>query len=175
MTGHPILALIPGRVVANNTDTDPYGYFIITETRFNEIPQKFLVMLTHPVTLSPYPYDTRLQYCPELASQSWSEVPGSLYVLYGHMEDRSPLQPGTTVASGQQIGSVGNTGASGNPHLHLEMRWGPSGTDFASMGYYGVYTPEEYSQYCNWRVSGKYVLLDPVVFIRAWQTFLPGQ
>ncbi|GAA1696114.1 hypothetical protein GCM10009792_15120 [Microcella alkalica] len=43
--------------------------------------------------------------------------------LYAHMETgSSPLVPGQSVAAGDFVGLVGNTGASTGPHLHLEVR-----------------------------------------------------
>ena len=38
--------------------------------------------------------------------------------------------------SGNIIGQVGNTGYSGNPHLHLEMRIGPKSATFQNMAHY---------------------------------------
>ncbi len=47
--------------------------------------------------------------------------------LYAHMIfGSSPLQPGDTVAVGQLVGLVGNTGASTGAHLHLQVM--PGGT-----------------------------------------------
>ncbi len=43
--------------------------------------------------------------------------------LYAHMIDgSSPLSPGQTVAAGDLVGSVGNTGLSTGPHLHLRLQ-----------------------------------------------------
>jgi murein DD-endopeptidase MepM/ murein hydrolase activator NlpD len=44
------------------------------------------------------------------------------YSLYAHMEDNGTnVVEGQTVTDGQQLGSVGNTGRSSGPHLHLEV------------------------------------------------------
>jgi len=43
--------------------------------------------------------------------------------LYAHLEsDRVPVKVGDTVSVGDTVGTVGNTGASTGPHLHLEVR-----------------------------------------------------
>lgn len=44
-----------------------------------------------------------------------------LRTLYGHMQDTPSVSVGQTVAAGQIIGLVGNTGVSFGAHLHLEV------------------------------------------------------
>jgi murein DD-endopeptidase MepM/ murein hydrolase activator NlpD len=167
--GLPIYSMLNGTIAATTSDKDPYGNLIIIETPLNTIPKNFLALLSPPSALSPYPYNPRMVFCPNLKSQNWEENVESLYILYAHMKEPALLQPGDKVASGDQLGFVGNTGLSGNPHLHLEMRWGPVGTKFASMAYYDTSATEsEMTTFCNWRISGRYVLEDPMVFIQSW-------
>jgi murein DD-endopeptidase MepM/ murein hydrolase activator NlpD len=88
-------------------------------------------------------------------------------VLYGHLKTPTTLKIGDRVACGQTVGAVGNTGLSGNAHLHLEMRVGPSGATFSSMGYYDPRaSQEEFDNYCTWRVSQLFQLLDPMTLLK---------
>lgn len=50
---------------------------------------------------------------------------GGMTTLYGH-QSRLLARDGQSVAQGQRIGSVGNTGRSTGPHLHFETRYGGS-------------------------------------------------
>ena len=43
-------------------------------------------------------------------------------VLYAHLSERPALKVDQTVRTGEQIGTMGNTGKSTGPHLHLEFR-----------------------------------------------------
>jgi len=48
------------------------------------------------------------------------------YVLYGHLHTGSVrVKPGQRVRAGQVLGRMGNTGASGAPHLHLDISDSP--------------------------------------------------
>jgi len=46
---------------------------------------------------------------------------GAIFVMYAHLNSRM-VEQGVTLATGQQIGTCGNTGNSEAPHLHLEIR-----------------------------------------------------
>ena len=52
----------------------------------------------------------------------------SLFMLYGHLQDKPTLKVGATVMAGEIIGQIGTTGNSTGPHLHLEVRVGASGS-----------------------------------------------
>lgn len=176
MLGLPVYSLLNGIVVGVTSGKNPYGNLVIVESSLRSLPKDFLSLLAPPRELNPYPYNPRMQYCSGLKEQNWTEVVGALYTLYGHLIEPSALFVGDVINSGQLIGGVGNTGRSGNPHLHLEMRWGPSGTKFASMGYYDTAaTQEEMIEYCNWRISGKYVLQDPMTFLALWDSYSQSQ
>ncbi len=163
--GVPILAVFPGKVVsAYNKIRQPYGYQVITETRLADIPQEVQDAIKLPeVSATPANLSNRLT-CPSGFADWWDYNSQSLYVLYGHMADVPAVQLGQTVQVGDTLGLVGNTGASTNPHLHLEMRIGPSDAVFASMGHYDVNTTEqERHNYCQWRISGEFQLFDPML------------
>lgn len=83
-----------------------------------------------------YPYDN---LPPEIRYQI--AVDQSVYILYAHLAQPSPLQPGDTVMPGQVIGLAGTTGYSTGVHLHLEVRVGndlpslPMATDDFNIDY----------------------------------------
>lgn len=169
MEGLEVYAVMTGKVAGVIDNRKPYGSAIIIETPLNTLPSDFLAALNPPQQATPYPYNPRLYACEALKGQSWVESPTSIYVLYAHMENPVTFTVGDSIHSGDFIGRVGNTGASGNPHLHLEMRWGPGGTEFASMSHYdGGATDSERLEYCTWRISGRYILIDPMKVIHAW-------
>ena len=67
------------------------------------------------------------------------------------------------IECGEQIGLIGQSGNALNPHVHLEARLGPSGARFSGMAHYDARaTPEEMANYCAWRVSGVFQLMDPM-------------
>jgi murein DD-endopeptidase MepM/ murein hydrolase activator NlpD len=83
------------------------------------------------------------------------------------MNQLSPLHLGDAVTCGQPIGEVGTTGASVNPHLHFEARLGPAGATFTSFGHYDARsTALERNNYCLWRVSNWFQLVDPLPILQ---------
>ena len=166
MEGLEIYSILNGVVAGITNGINPYGNMIIIETPLNTIPKDEIIQLLIPSVLTPNPENPRL-ICPIKKPEQWLEQPQSIYLLYGHMQHPTKLIVGTPVKAGDLIGYVGSTGASGNPHLHLEMRFGPGGTKFASMGHYNTaITPEEMSEYCLWRISGQYQLTDPMTLLQ---------
>jgi murein DD-endopeptidase MepM/ murein hydrolase activator NlpD len=56
------------------------------------------------------------------------DIGGGAYALYAHMQPGSVrVSAGDRVRRGDQIGTVGNSGNSQAPHLHLQMMNAPSG------------------------------------------------
>ncbi|HPH97260.1 MAG TPA: M23 family metallopeptidase [Anaerolineaceae bacterium] len=161
--GLPIFAPFAGLVAGRVDDRYPYGNMIIIETPLSALPEALQEKLTLQLQPTPAVPDARLT-CP-----AWEGIKSldygalSVYVLAAHMAEATPLLIGETVAGGQQVGLVGNTGGSGNPHLHLEIRLGPAGGRFDSMSHYRNNLPEaEMANYCAWRTSGAFQLLDPL-------------
>lgn len=138
--GVPIQSVLAGRVAANNNNLIPYGNMVIVETRYEQLPRSLIEFLGIP--------DQQ-----------------SLYLLYAHMQETPLPAFGQEVTCGQTLGAVGNTPEhwSSAPHLHFEARYGPAGYDFSGMRFYDPYAQiEEMEKYNLWRISGEFVLLDPV-------------
>ncbi len=55
--------------------------------------------------------------------------------LYAHLE-KSLVKVGDTIAKGQQVGTIGNTGDSNGSHLHYEVRKNGVGSDVDPTSYY---------------------------------------
>ncbi len=139
--GHPVHSVLAGRVVALGFDRLPYGNMVIIETVWENVPGDAR---------------TRLGIRPDQ----------SLYVLYAHLKEPPTLAIGETVACGQQVGSAGQTGRSGAPHLHLELRAGPADTRFTQMVFYDTQArDEEMAQYRLWSMSGEFASLGPLVIL----------
>ena len=139
--GAGVQSVFKGQVAAAIVDSFPYGNMLIIETPGATLPAA-------------------------LASQIKITQGESLYVLYAHMERPPALRLGDAVDTCQPLGNVGKSGNAGGAHLHLETRLGPSGTRFASMGYYKARASEEQrSNYLLWRTSGTYRHFDPMTVL----------
>lgn len=166
--GLPIHAALAGRVAAVLPDRKPYGNLVIIETPLESIPAEWIQALGWPATPIPTVIPDNRLTCPNpLETPPWNTSRRSVYLAYGHMNSQSPLHLGDAVSCGQPIGEVGTTGASVNPHLHFEARLGPAGATFTSFGHYDARsTAAERNNYCLWRVSNWFELIDPLPILR---------
>lgn len=164
MEGVPVQSLLSGVVAGIVNDRNPYGNAVIIETKTTELPpawQKVLQSVSRPQLI---PLDGKLN-CPDLSKDILSPPPDStsLYILYAHMEAQTTVEIGDKVLCGQTLGKVGTSGASINAHLHIETRLGYSGTQFSGMAHYiNDASDLEIAQYCTWRISGLFQLIDPL-------------
>jgi murein DD-endopeptidase MepM/ murein hydrolase activator NlpD len=96
--------------------------------------------------------------CPTPSAPLHLEVEArSLYLLYAHLLEPPEVMSGEALACGASLGAVGMSGNALNPHLHLEVRVGPSGIRFESLAHYTASaSPQEMGDYCLWRVSGAF-------------------
>ncbi len=158
--GIEIYAILSGQTVLTLEDVIPYGYTVLIETPLDSLPGPLQDRLRE--VYQPLPENIVYQgECPAFTSPK--DTAGmSVYHLYAHMEVLPPFQPGDPIACGEPLGTVGNTGRSSNPHLHLETRLGPSGLQMDSMAFYSPsYSEGQRAAYCLWRMSGYYQLFDP--------------
>lgn len=139
--GTPLQAVMTGRVAGLGFDRLPYGNMIVIETAFERLPSQII-------------------------SQYDMSVGSSLYLLYAHMLEGPEFTFGQEIECGQVIGHVGGSGFSGNPHLHLETRVGPSGLTLPPMVFYDTTaTLEEQTAYQKWRFAGDFILFDPMILL----------
>jgi murein DD-endopeptidase MepM/ murein hydrolase activator NlpD len=162
VTGLPVTAVLSGRVAMVTIDRFPYGNAILIETPLDDLPAVLLDSLDLPQELSPHANRSALT-CPPQTPPPWDLSQRSLYLLYAHMLTPPDFQLGQPVTCGEILGAIGSSGNALNPHLHLEIRLGPSNASFASMAHYdSSATPQEMAAYCTWRVSGYFQLVDPM-------------
>lgn len=165
VSGREVNAILPGVVAAINPDRFPYGKAVLVETRLESLPADWLAAMALP-TPQPSPPAIIALSCPEDGGPAWNASGRSLYIFYAHLQETAPLQPGSEVDCGERLGAVGMSGNALNPHLHLEMRVGPSGLRFASMAHYDASASlEEMAAYCAWRISGGFQLIDPLALL----------
>lgn len=163
LTGRGVQAVLAGRVAAVVLDRFPYGNAVLVETPLELLPGDWLEALSLPApapTLAVIPALT----CPAGEPLEYDPQKRSLYLLYAHLEAPPARKPGQELSCGEVIGSVGISGNALNPHLHLEVRVGPAGMRLESMAHYDTSaTPQEMANYCTWRVSGLFQLVDPML------------
>jgi murein DD-endopeptidase MepM/ murein hydrolase activator NlpD len=163
MLGLPLKAAMAGRVAAVLPDRYPYGNALILEVPLDQVPGHWLANLNWPGAEQTVVPNERLTCPTPLSLPQWDLKKRSLYLMYGHLNQPSPLKAGESVNCGQTIGEAGTTGASVNPHLHFEARLGPANATFKSIGHYDTHTTtEERNNYCVWRVSGWFQVVDPL-------------
>ena len=164
--GIEIYAILSGKTVLTLDDDIPYGYTVLIETPLSDLPQDLQETLLAGYLPVPQDPDYRL-FCPEVIPP---DLTGefSVYHLYAHMQLRPAFNSGDSIPCGSILGTVGSTGYSSNPHLHLETRLGPAGAAFTTMAHYeNTNTLEQMSNYCLWRMSGYYQLFDPTLLFDA--------
>lgn len=163
----PVYSITAGTVRSAITNRPPYGNMMIIETPLTSLPEFLANQIQVEYPESDLPFYTNLS-CPKI---QWDKPVNSaeslsLYILYAHLYSAPTEQIDAFIASGQKIGEVGNSGYSGNPHLHLEFRIGPSGNSFLNMAHYdNTATQDEIYNYCLWRVSGFFYQIDPAATI----------
>lgn len=163
LQGRVVQAVMDGQIAVVIANRFPYGNAVLVETPLENLSDALLAALNLPApapTLAAIPALT----CPTGEPSVFNSQARSLYVLYAHMETPSTAAPGRQVHCGEAIGNVGMSGNALNPHLHVEVRVGPAGVRFESMAHYdNSATAQEMSNYCTWRVSGLFQLVDPML------------
>ncbi|MEI7988276.1 MAG: peptidoglycan DD-metalloendopeptidase family protein [Chloroflexota bacterium] len=151
--GYEIDSILPGKVVSVVFDRPPFGNMAIIETSYHDV-------------------GTDLANAFQITTQQ------SLYHLYAHMRAAPSVDPGYAISCGQFIGIVGDTGASGNSHLHLETRFGKPGQTFPSLGYdltnsaQIAMTEAEKKAYFLWETSGEFQHFDPLTLLNSYQIYV---
>ena len=162
----PIQSIFSGTIRSLINNRPPYGNMMIVETPLRDFPEDMQQFFYKDYSAQTLPFHTNLN-CPGYQIQKFELKLEylSVYVLYAHLYEFPEKTIGQPIASGEIIGEVGNSGLSGNPHLHVEMRVGMSDYNFEMMAHYdNAATMEEIYNYCLWRVSGYFFQYNPMDF-----------
>jgi len=171
--GLPVFSSLEGKVISVLRNKEVYGNAVIIETPLDQIPPNWISLLQFPAPAPTVEPPKIILTCPKIAQDPNLDLDlskRSLYLLYAHLDQPPTLEIGDQVRCGQQVGAVGNTGYSTNPHLHFEARIGPAGAVFSDMDHY-IASALEIARYnyCIWRVSNLFQLIDPMNIINLGQ------
>jgi murein DD-endopeptidase MepM/ murein hydrolase activator NlpD len=164
--GPAVQAILSGNVVMVTNDRFPYGNSLLIETTYENLPNSwkdFMVELPSPELFTSNPALT----CPDGWDQPQANDDAlSLFILYAHLANTVEWEVGDQIKSGDIVGLIGDSGNALAPHIHIEMRYGFSDRLMGNMAHYDVTAnEEEMSNYCRWRVSGWYRLVDPMALL----------
>jgi murein DD-endopeptidase MepM/ murein hydrolase activator NlpD len=170
LSGNPVNAVLGGTVAGIVEDRFPYGNAILVESRLDGLSPLLLDSIPLP-TPAPIHISHPILTCPDLDLSDYAGIPEqgvdserSLYLLYAHLQDPPDFHLGDPITSLQVLGAIGDSGNALNPHLHVELRVGPSDFQFPGMAHYDASaSQEEMGYYCLWRVSGAFQVIDPMV------------
>ena len=164
LEGKRVNAVVTGVIAGVINDRFPYGNAVLVETPLERLPAGWRSAIGFPTPVpvqSGHPSLT----CPDpVGTFDRNDDSRSIYLMYAHLQEPVDFSINDSVTCGMALGAIGNSGNSLNPHVHLEIRVGPSNMEFNSMAHYtGSASAEEMANYCLWRVSGAFQLLDPLV------------
>lgn len=166
VAGRTVQAALPGTVALIQTDRFPYGTAVIVETPLEALPVEWQAQFG---ALEAWPAlsTTNPLTCPQATSPFERDgTRRSLYVLYAHLGSTADLRVGDEIECGQTLGALGQSGNALAPHLHFEARVGPAGARLGSLAHYDVSASlQEMAAYCEWRVSGTFIWVDPRLII----------
>ncbi len=164
--GRTVQAALPGTVALVQTERFPYGTALIVETPLETLPADLQAQFNDLEAWPPRSPGDPLT-CPTVTpAAQYDASRRSVYILYAHLSAASDLHVGDAVDCGQALGTVGQSGNALAPHLHFEVRVGPTGARLGSLAHYDVSaSPQEMAAYCDWRVSGDFVWVDPVILL----------
>lgn len=168
----PIQSILPGKISGLVINRPPYGNAIIIETDLSLLEENILSKIDG-LDLPDDIYTSSNLNCPVYSQSELEDATtnDALYILYGHLKSKPEFKIGDEVKQGQFIGNVGNTGFSGNSHLHLEIRIGPPNATFNSLAHYdNSVSSQEMKNYCLWRVSNLFSLFDPLLLFEPQPT-----
>jgi murein DD-endopeptidase MepM/ murein hydrolase activator NlpD len=163
LTGKGVQVMIGGQVVSVMSNRFPYGNAILIVSTEDYLPENWINNILSSKKPIPWDINTALT-CPE----GWNFPPEKqdqlgVYTLYAHLLDAPNYEIGDFITPGDKIGAIGMSGNALAPHLHVETRYGYIADFIGSMAHYDVTASlEEMSNYCRWRVSGWFRLIDPM-------------
>jgi hypothetical protein len=127
LTAHPLVDVQTGQMATSAGDrTRNESYFAYDQPLLAVADATVVSVVTDQPEARPHTFLTGLRLDQYGGNQVILDLGSGAYAFYGHMKpDSATVRPGDRVRKGQEIGRLGNSGNTSEPHVHFHVMTSP--------------------------------------------------